>query len=97
MGLGVCMHKCVMHFLGHNCLNNHIHVTIFLPNFLSVIKLHVFTSRDENSVGPDQVGSWLIRICSVLKKIQAQHGSSKHSSIVMYSRFKRIIVKKNIN
>ena len=36
--------------------------------FLSVIKLHVFTSRDENIVDPDQVGSWLIWICSVLKK-----------------------------
>ena len=30
--------------------------------------MHVFTSRDENSVDPDQVGSWLIWICSVLKK-----------------------------
>ena len=35
---------------------------------LSVIKLHAFTSRDEKCVGPDQVGSWLIWICSVLKK-----------------------------
>ena len=23
-------------------------------NFLSVISMHVFTSRDENSIGPDQ-------------------------------------------
>ena len=38
------------------------------PKFLSAIKLHVFTSRDENRVDPDQVGSWLIWICSVLKK-----------------------------
>ena len=35
---------------------------------LSVIKLHAFTSRDEKCVGLDQVGSWLIWICSVLKK-----------------------------
>ena len=62
------MHKSVMHLLVRNCLNNHIHVYYISPNFLSVIKLHVFTSRDENSVGPDQVGSWLIWICSVLKK-----------------------------
>ena len=24
-GLGVCMHKCVMHFSGNNCLNNLIY------------------------------------------------------------------------
>ena len=62
------MHKCVMHFVGHNCLNNHIHVYYMSLKFLSAIKLHVFTSRDENSVGLDQVGSWLIWNCSVLKK-----------------------------
>ena len=64
----MCMHKCVMHFLGHNCLNNHVHVYYISPKFLSVIKLDVFTNRDENSVGPDQLGSWLIWICSVLKE-----------------------------
>ena len=67
-GLGVCLHQCVMHFLGHNCLNNLIHVYYIAPKILSVIKLHVFTSRDENSVGPDQVGSLLIWISSALKK-----------------------------
>ena len=49
-------------------MNNYIHVYYISPKFLSVIKLHVITSRDENSVDPDQVGSCLIWICSVLKK-----------------------------
>ena len=62
------MNKCVKHFFGNNCLNNHIHVCYINPKFSSVIKLHVFTSRDENSVSPNQLGSWLIWICSVLKK-----------------------------
>ena len=67
-GLG-CVHaKMCEAFLGNTCLNNHIHVCYISPKFLSVIKLHVFTSRDENSVSPDQLGSWLIWICSVLKK-----------------------------
>ena len=45
-----------------------MYCTLYFSLILSVIKLHVFTSRDENSVDPDQVGSWLIWICSVLKK-----------------------------
>ena len=60
------MNKCLMHILGNTCLNNLIyHIS---PKILLVLKEHVFTSRDENCVGPDQVGSWLIRICCVLKK-----------------------------
>ena len=38
------------------------------PKFLSINKMHVITSGDENSVGPYQLGSWLIWTCSVLKK-----------------------------
>ena len=51
---------------------------MYFSKFLSVIKLHIFTSRDESSVGPDQVGSWLIWIYSVLKKkeIQAVWGTA---------------------
>ena len=64
MGWDVCMHKCVMHFLGKILYTIHR----ISPKFLSVIKLHVFTSRDENSMDPDRVGSWLIWICCVLKK-----------------------------
>ena len=45
--------------------------------------MHVLTSGDEKSVGADQLGSWLIWICSVLKeKIQAQHEISKHSQLL---------------
>ena len=69
-----------MHFLGHNCLNN-IPVYYISPKFLSVIKLHVFTNRDENSVDPDQVGSWMIWICSVLKKIDKSRLSLKEVNI----------------
>ena len=36
-GLGVCMHKRVMHFLGHNCLNNHIHVYYISPKFYQLL------------------------------------------------------------
>ena len=55
-----------MHILGNTCLNNLIyHIS---PKMLLVLKVHVFTSRDEKCVGPDQVGSWLIWICCVLKK-----------------------------
>ena len=44
-----------MHFLGNTCLNNLIyHIS---PKIVLVLKVHVFTSRDENSVGPDQVGA----------------------------------------
>ena len=69
VGWGVCMHKCVIHLLGNNWLNNLIYtIHCISPKFLSVIKLHVSTSRDENRVDPDQVGSWMILICSVLKK-----------------------------
>ena len=33
VGWGVYMHKCVMHFLGNNCLNNHKHVYYICLNF----------------------------------------------------------------
>ena len=120
------MHKCVMHFLRYNCLNNHIHVHVYYISLkiLSVIKPHVFTSRDprlhmtlavggtlntntttttttsrdENSVGPDQLGSWLIGSYSVIMKKDKTRLSMKVVNIhhVMYncSRFTRIIVKK---
>ena len=56
--------------------------TIFPPNFYQLLyKLHVFTNRDENSVGPDQVGSWLIWICSVLKKKDKTRLSMKVANI----------------
>ena len=76
MGWGLSMHKCVMHFLGHNCLNNHIHVSYISPKFLAVIKLHVFTSRNENSEGPDQVGSWLICILQCFEEKKINPGSA---------------------
>ena len=52
---------------------------MYFPQILSAFKLHVFTSRDENSVGPDQVGSWLIWIYSLLKK----KDKSRHSMEVV--------------
>ena len=56
----------LVHILGNTCLSNLIyHIS---PKMLLVLKVHVFTSRDENCVGPDQVGSWLIWICCVLNK-----------------------------
>ena len=62
------MHKCVMHFVGltNNRMNNLMYY--LPPSFLSVNKMHVLKSRDENSVGPDKLGSGLIWICNVLKK-----------------------------
>ena len=57
-----------MYFLGliNNRMNNFMYYVS--PKFLSINKLHVIKSGDEKSVGPDQLGSWLIWICSVLKK-----------------------------
>ena len=51
----VCMYKCVMHFLGltNNRPNNPMYY--LSHTFLSVNKMHVFTSRDESSVVPDQL------------------------------------------
>ena len=63
----MCMHKCVMHFLGNNFLNNHSYVYYISPNFYQLLNC-MYLCRDENSVDPDQIGSLLIWICSVLKK-----------------------------
>ena len=67
MGKGLCMHKLVMHFLGKKFDRIILYTIHFISPFLLVIKLpklHVFTNTDENSVGPDQVGSW---VCNVFK------------------------------
>ena len=38
------------------------------PKFLSINKMHLITSGDENSLDPDQLGSCLIWICSEEEK-----------------------------
>ena len=78
------MYKFVMHFLGltDNRLNNLMYCVS--PKLLSVIKMLVFISKDENSVGPDQLGS-----CSVLKKKDKSRLSMKvvniHQLLCKYS------------